>query len=58
MTESVGAAAWSVVSVICLIIGAVFLMVAAVDFFEGFGLLYCAILIVLGIVFLAVSGRA
>jgi hypothetical protein len=50
-------AARSVVSIICLIIGVIFLVVAAVDFFEGFGLLYCVILIILGIVFLAISGQ-
>jgi hypothetical protein len=57
MSETAGAAAWSIVSTICVIIGAIFLVVAAVDFFEGFGLLYCVILIILGIVFLAISGR-
>ncbi|MGD0588126.1 MAG: hypothetical protein ABSA63_04960 [Thermoplasmata archaeon] len=50
-------AARSVVSIICLVIGIVFLIVAAVDFLEGFGLLYCLILIILGVIFLAISGR-
>jgi hypothetical protein len=54
---SAAGAARSVVSVICLIIGVIFLVVAAVDFFEGFGLIYCLVLIVLGIVFLAISGQ-
>jgi len=50
-------AARSIVSIICLIIGVIFLLVAALDFFAGFGLLYCLILIILGVVFLAISGR-
>jgi hypothetical protein len=41
-----------------LIIGVVFLIVAAVDFLEGFGLIYCLILIILGVIFLFLSGRA
>jgi len=50
-------AARSIVSIICLVIGVLFLIFAAVDFFEGFGLLYCLILIILGVVFLVISGR-
>jgi hypothetical protein len=50
-------AARSVVSIILLIIGLLFLLVAAVDFLEGFGLIYCLVLIVLGVIFLAISGR-
>ncbi len=50
-------AARSILSVICLVIGIVFLIFAAVDFLEGFGLLYCVILVILGVVFLAISGR-
>jgi hypothetical protein len=50
-------AARSIVSIIFLVIGALFLIFAAVDFLEGFGLLYCLILVILGIVFLALSGR-
>jgi hypothetical protein len=51
-------AARSIVSIILLIIGVLFLIFAAVDFFAGFGLLYCLILVVIGIIFLAISGRA
>jgi hypothetical protein len=54
---SAGGAARSVVSIFLLIIGFLFLLFAAIDFFEGFGLLYCLILIVIGIIFLAISGR-
>ena len=50
-------AARSFVSIVLLLIGVIFLVVAAVDFFEGFGLLYCLILIILGVIFLAISGR-
>jgi hypothetical protein len=50
-------AARSAVSIILLIIGLLFLVFAAVDFFEGFGLIYCLVLLVIGIVFLALSGR-
>jgi hypothetical protein len=49
-------AARSVVSVVLLLIGLVFLVVAALDFFGGFGLIYCLILVVFGVVFLAISG--
>jgi hypothetical protein len=48
-------AARSFVSIVLLLIGIVFLVAAALDFFAGFGLLYCAILGVIGLVFLAVS---
>jgi hypothetical protein len=54
---SASGAARSLVSIICLIIGVIFLVLAAVDFLEGFGLLYSVILIILGIVFLAISGQ-
>jgi hypothetical protein len=50
-------AARSFVSIVLLIIGLIFLVVAAVDFFEGFGLLYCLVLLVLGVIFLVLSGR-
>ncbi|HLM90566.1 MAG TPA: hypothetical protein VK424_00695 [Thermoplasmata archaeon] len=50
-------AARSFVSIICLLIGVLFLIVAAVDFLENFGLIYCAILGVVGIIFLAISGQ-
>jgi hypothetical protein len=50
-------AARSIVSIICLVIGLVFLLVAAIDFLGGFGLVYCLILIVIGVIFLAISGR-
>ncbi|HEY1197216.1 MAG TPA: hypothetical protein VGG32_00615 [Thermoplasmata archaeon] len=50
-------AARSIVSIICLVIGIIFLVFAAVDFLEGFGLLYCLILVIIGVVFLAISGR-
>jgi hypothetical protein len=49
-------AARSVVSIVLLLIGLVFLVFAAVDFLGGFGLLYCLLLGVFGIVFLAISG--
>jgi hypothetical protein len=54
---SVANAARSVVSIFLLIIGFVLLLFAALDFLGGFGLLYCAILAVLGIIFLAISGQ-
>jgi hypothetical protein len=47
----------SFVSIICLIIGIIFLIVAAVDLLENFGLVYCLILAIVGIVFLAISGQ-
>jgi len=50
-------AARSIVSIIRLVIGIIFLVFAAVDFLEGFGLLYCLILVIIGVVFLAISGR-
>jgi hypothetical protein len=50
-------AARSIVSIICLLIGILLLVFAAVDFVEGFGLLYCLVLLVLGVVFLVISGR-
>jgi hypothetical protein len=50
-------AARSAVSIILMLIGLIFLVVAAFDFFEGFGLLYCLILIIIGVIFLAISGR-
>ncbi len=50
-------AARSVVSIILLIIGLLFLVFAAVDFFAGFGLLYCLLLVVLGVILLVISGR-
>ncbi|MGD0257436.1 MAG: hypothetical protein ABSB90_06100 [Thermoplasmata archaeon] len=49
-------AARSVVSIVLLLIGLVFLVVAAFDFLGGFGLIYCLILVVFGVIFLAVSG--
>ncbi len=54
--SAVGAAR-SVVSIILLIIGVILLVFAAVDFLSGFGLLYALVLLVLGIIFLALSGR-
>jgi hypothetical protein len=48
-------AARSVVSIVLLIIGLVLLVFAAVDFIEGFGLLYCFILLILGVIFLVIS---
>lgn len=47
----------SIVSIVLLLIGLVFLVFAAVDFLGGFGLLYCLILVVFGVVFLAISNR-
>ncbi|MGA7923889.1 MAG: NAD-dependent epimerase/dehydratase family protein [Thermoplasmata archaeon] len=47
----------SAASIVLLIIGVLLLVFAAVDFLTGFGLLYCLVLLVLGIVFLALSGR-
>jgi hypothetical protein len=49
-------AARSVVSIVLLLIGLVFLVVAALDFFGGFGLVYCLILAVIGVGVLAISG--
>jgi hypothetical protein len=48
-------AARSFVSIILLLIGLAFLVFAALDFFAGYGLLYCAVLGVIGVVFLAIS---
>jgi hypothetical protein len=50
-------AARSAVSIVLLIVGLLLLVFAAIDFLGGYGLLYCLILAVFGIVFLAVSGR-
>ena len=48
----------SAASIVLLIIGVLLLVFAAVDFLNRiFGLLYCLVLLVLGIVFLALSGR-
>ena len=49
-------AARSFVSIVLRLVGLVMLVFAAVDFLGGFGLLYCRILGVFGLVFLAVSG--
>ena len=48
-------AARSIVSIIFLLIGAFFIISAAIDFVEGFGLLYAAVLFIIGVIFLAVS---
>ena len=48
-------AARSIVSIIFLLIGAFFIISAAIDFLEGFGFVYAAILFIIGIVFLAIS---
>jgi hypothetical protein len=48
-------AARSAVSIVLLLIGLVFLVFAAVDFLEGFGLLYPLLLVVFGVIFLAIS---
>ncbi|MCI4372067.1 MAG: hypothetical protein L3K02_00250 [Thermoplasmata archaeon] len=53
---SAESAARSFVSIILLLIGLVFLVVAALDFFGGFGLVYSLILVVIGVIFLAISG--
>jgi hypothetical protein len=50
-------AARSVVSIVLLIIGLLFLVFAAVDFLGGYGLLYCLLLVVFGIIFLVISRR-
>jgi hypothetical protein len=49
-------AARSLVSIVLLIIGALFLVFAAIDFLEGFGLVYSLVLLIIGIIFLAISG--
>lgn len=49
-------AARSAVSILLLIIGVLLLTFAVVDFLDGFGLLYCLVPVILGIVFLALSG--
>ena len=54
---SVANAAKSFVSILCMIIGVIFLVVAAVDLLENFGLMYCLILTLVGVAFLAISGR-
>jgi hypothetical protein len=50
-------AARSVVSIVLLVIGILLLIFGAVDLLEGFGLVYCLVLVVLGVLFLALSGR-
>jgi hypothetical protein len=50
-------AARSVVSIVLLLIGLLFLVFAAVDFLGGSGLLYPLLLVVFGVIFLAISGR-
>jgi len=40
-----------------LLIGLVLLVFAAVDFLAGFGLLYCLLLVVFGVIFLVISSR-
>jgi hypothetical protein len=50
-------AARSLVSIVLLIIGLALLVFAAVDLLEGFSLLYVLLLLVVGVVFLVLSGR-
>jgi hypothetical protein len=50
-------AARSIISLVLLIIGFFLLVLAAVDFLEGYGIVYALFLVLLGIIFLAVSGR-
>jgi hypothetical protein len=45
----------SVVSVVLLLVGVVLLLFAAVDLLEGFGLVYCVFLVLVGVLFLALS---
>jgi hypothetical protein len=55
LSMSAEGAARSIVSIILLLIGLVLLVFAAVDFLEGFGLLYCLLLLIFGVVFLVIS---
>lgn len=50
-------AARSIVSLVLLIIGVLIIISAVIDLFEGFGILYAAVLFIIGLIFLAVSGR-
>jgi hypothetical protein len=50
-------AARTFVSIILLLVGLAFLVFAALDFLGGYGLVYCAILGIIGIAFLAISGE-
>ncbi|MCI4323462.1 MAG: hypothetical protein L3K03_05505 [Thermoplasmata archaeon] len=54
---SAAGAARSFVSFVLLIVGVVLLLVAALDLLKGFGVVYCVILLIVGVIFLALSGR-
>jgi hypothetical protein len=54
---SAEAFARSMVSLVLLIIGLVLLIVAVLDLVEGFGIVYCLVLVLLGVIFLVLSGR-
>lgn len=47
----------SFVSVVLLLVGIVLLLFAAIDLLEGFGLVYCAFLVLVGVLFLVLSRR-
>jgi hypothetical protein len=48
-------AARSIVSVALLLVGVVVLLFAALDLFAGFGIVYCLVLLLVGVVFVALS---
>jgi hypothetical protein len=52
---SVGTVASSAFSLILLFVGFLFIVLAAVDFLVGYGLVYCLILILIGALFVAIS---
>jgi hypothetical protein len=50
-------AARSAVSIVLLLVGLVFLVFAAVDFLRGYGWINAFLLLIVGVVFLAISGN-
>jgi hypothetical protein len=55
MSATAVGVARSVVSIILLIIGVLFLISAAIDFLVGFGILYALFLAIIGVIFIALS---
>jgi hypothetical protein len=54
---SATAVARSMVSLVLPVLGIVLLVVALLDLLEGFGVVYCLVLVLLGVIFLVLSGR-
>lgn len=54
---SAEAAARSMVGMVLLVLGLVLLVFAAIDLLEGVGLVYSLMVLLIGVVFLALSGR-